>query len=275
MMSSQDKSTYDDRLLTRYLLGALPTEESERLDELSVADDEMAARLSAVENDLVDSYARGELSGEDLAMFESSYLISARRRDKVQLAQALLARERGVATSPSVVVRTIVAPAGKPGKQTKEGSSRGRVFQWGFAGAAAMLLLVAGYLLVTNLRLQKQMNDARAQQSIWKQREQQLRTQLDEQRSANIQTQRELERLRDGQPNLDQLTTVSLLLLPPTRGISATPSVSLGHGTDLVVLVLTLESDDFPAYRVILKDPASNQVLWRSASLAAASAGEK
>ena len=81
-MSSQDKSTYDDRLLTRYLLGALPTEESERLDELSVADDEMAARLNGVENDLVDSYARGELSGEDRAMLESSYLSSPRRRKK-------------------------------------------------------------------------------------------------------------------------------------------------------------------------------------------------
>src|SRR5215472_12293305 len=42
MMSSPNKQTYDDRLLTRYLLGALPEEEAERLDELCIVDEELA-----------------------------------------------------------------------------------------------------------------------------------------------------------------------------------------------------------------------------------------
>ena len=80
-MSSQDKSAYDDQLLTRYLLGTLPAEEAERLDQLSIVDEELAARLSAVEYDLVDAYVRGEARGEDLARFESFYLSSAKRRE--------------------------------------------------------------------------------------------------------------------------------------------------------------------------------------------------
>ena len=53
------------------------------------------------------------------------------------------------------------------------------------------------------------------------------------------------------------------------------PTVSIKPGTDLVVLLLTLESDDFPVYRVVLRDPATNQVLWRSANMTSTSAGEK
>src|SRR5262249_45624124 len=151
MMSLQDKSKYDDQTLTRYLLGALPPEEAERLDELSIADDEMAARLADVENDLVDAYVRGEVTGEKLQRFESAYLRSPRRREKVQLAQALLARERRAATAPSVVIRTVVEPGRDASPQRPKFSG---LFQWGFAGAAAALLVVAGYLLFTNLKLQ-------------------------------------------------------------------------------------------------------------------------
>jgi hypothetical protein len=60
-----------DPLLVRYLVGALPDHETERLDELSVADDEFAIRLRAAEHDLVDAYVRGELSGETLDHFRS------------------------------------------------------------------------------------------------------------------------------------------------------------------------------------------------------------
>jgi hypothetical protein len=41
-----------------------------------------------------------------------------------------------------------------------------------------------------------------------------------------------------------------------------------------VVLLLTLESADFARYRVTLKDPATNEVLWRSAELETAT-GDK
>ena len=277
MMSLQDKSKYEDHTLTRYLLGALPAEETERLDELSIADDEIAARLDCIENDLVDAYAHGELTGEKLKQFESFYLTSPTRREKVQLAQALRARERSAATAPSVAIQTVVKPATTPGKERSLGDRHpfSRVFQWGFAGAAATLMLVTGYLLFANLRLQRQVSDAQSRQSTLEQNELLLRNQLDEQRSANAQAQQELQRLRNGQPNLDQITTISLLLPPPTRGISTLPSISLRRGTDLVVLLLTLESDDFSAYRVALKDPGSNQVLWQSASMSATSVGEK
>ncbi len=57
--------TYNYEAITQYLLGALPEEEAERLDELSFTSDEFAEALRAAEKDLVDAYLQGELTGTE------------------------------------------------------------------------------------------------------------------------------------------------------------------------------------------------------------------
>src|SRR5260370_39059687 len=157
MMSSQDKRTYDDQFLAQYLLGGLPAEEAERLDELSIADDEFAARVSAVENDLVDAYVRNELSGKDLDQFKSFYLSSAKRRQKVDFAAAWLEFENRAATSPAQAGRpgTVRSPHEKDSQGLRGWRMFSPRFRWGFAGAALVMLLAAGYLLLENVRLRK------------------------------------------------------------------------------------------------------------------------
>src|SRR5215469_4441925 len=124
-MSSADN---DDRLLTRYLLGGLDDNEAERLDELSIADDEFASRLQVAEDDLVDAYVHGELGGETLEQFRSFYLSSARRREKVQFAEALFR-----ATDLRLAA-------------TRRERSRTWLPEWAFA-AACLLLAAGGFLL--------------------------------------------------------------------------------------------------------------------------------
>ena len=55
-------SSLNEQLIVDYLLGDLPEAEADRLNELSVANDEFAEYLEAIENDLVDDYIRDELS---------------------------------------------------------------------------------------------------------------------------------------------------------------------------------------------------------------------
>jgi hypothetical protein len=57
----------NDAVLVRYLLGSLPVDEAEPIEEASIVDDDLSARLNAIERDLVDSYVRGELEGPNLA----------------------------------------------------------------------------------------------------------------------------------------------------------------------------------------------------------------
>src|SRR5882757_10811948 len=89
-MSLLRESGPDDQQLVRYLLRLLPDEEADRLDEMSISDDALAWRLREVENDLVDAYVSGTLTGETLQRFESSYLSSERRREKVRFAGSFL-----------------------------------------------------------------------------------------------------------------------------------------------------------------------------------------
>ena len=76
-----------DAQLQDYLLGRLADAEAAPLDELSISDEEFASRLRAAEHDLVDAYVRGELTGKILDDFQTHYLASPRRREKVALAR--------------------------------------------------------------------------------------------------------------------------------------------------------------------------------------------
>jgi hypothetical protein len=278
MMSSTDKQSFDDQVLLRYLLGSLPEEEAERLDELSVGDDAFAWRLSAVENDLVDAYVSGELSEGDLAEFKKCYLSSPQRLQKLEFAEALSSFDRETATAAAQA-----RPA--PGTEPKEKSSKRwsprrwfsaprLAFQWGFAGGAVAMLIAVSYLLLENARLRKQRIEPQGFHATVGQREQELQRQLNDQRAANAELAKEMDGLRESQPNLDQLKTLSAVLLPPTRGAGQIPTLLVPPRTSLIVLVLALETEDFPTYRVGLRDPAANQILWHSANLQPTSRAE-
>jgi hypothetical protein len=277
-MSSAEQQRFDDQVLVRYLLGTLPEEEAERLDGLSIADDAFAWQLNAVENDLVDGYMRGELSGENLARFKKSYLSSPKRLQKLEFAEALSSFGAKTANAAAQTVSAMTVPASKPSQKSSKDLPARRWFsaphlvpQWGFAGGALVLLFAAGYLLLDNVRLRRQTTAAQGSHAAFEQREQELQQLLNDQRAANAVLAKELDSLHESPLNLDHLKTVSALLLPPTRGAGRVPAVSLAGGTELVVLLLTLESDDFPAYRVGLKDPATNQTVWHSGDLKAVS----
>jgi anti-sigma factor RsiW len=103
--------SFSDQTLVRYLLGLLPEDQAEQLDEASVADDAVASRLIAIENDLIDDYVRNELDAGTRRRFECVYLASTHRRERVRFALQLLASvdrraasrmrvRRGVRTAP-------------------------------------------------------------------------------------------------------------------------------------------------------------------------------
>jgi hypothetical protein len=279
-MASSDNQAPDDVLLTRYLLGALPDKEAERLDELSIADEAFAGRLDAVEHDLVDAYVRGELSEDDLKQFKAFYLSSPGRRQKVRFAQGLLEFEHRAAAMPAILKPQTDAPASAAERQRPQSPSRMLLIPrlalpWGFAAASLAILILGGFLLFQNLQLRSQLAQEQVELNSADQRALELETQLNQERIAKDEALQELAHGAPPQTDLDQLKTVAVLLPPPMRGAAQIPTISLHPGTDLVVLVLPLESDDFPAYRAKLRDPADNRVLWSSTRLTAARGVER
>ena len=173
----------NDLLLTQYLLGDLPSSETERLDELSITNDEFALRLSAAENDLVDAYVRGDLPVKTSEQFKSAYLSSERGREKLRFAETLILfkqkKKRRRQRS-----HTGLAQTEKP-KSWAFLDLFHVVPQWGLALAAILLLAASGYLANANRQLRHQVDHSEAERAALSQREQQLRKQIEVHPSEN------------------------------------------------------------------------------------------
>ncbi len=82
----------DGEQIRRYLLGELSEAEMARLEDDAFAGpdgEELQALIASAENDLMDEYARGELTPGERARFEGRFLHSGGRRARVNFAAAL------------------------------------------------------------------------------------------------------------------------------------------------------------------------------------------
>jgi hypothetical protein len=286
-MSPPDQHAVDHPTLVEYLLGSLPQSDAELLDEWSVADDEFAMRLSAVENDLLDAYVRGELSGPTPEKFRTFYLSSSKRREKMRLAESLFTLEDKAAASRA---RTDAPPGRYRQRENHLTSFWLRALippSWGFAAFAAMLVTVT-LLGVNNLRLYHQVSRTQAFGAELQQRERELLAKVDQEHAANHETKDELNRVRESiaqlgkrsmarpggeAPSSRPVGIAFFVLSPQKRGAGQITTLPLPRATTLVDLRLELESNDFPQYRVVLKDSATNQSVWRSGRLTARATG--
>jgi hypothetical protein len=75
----------------RYLLGELTEAEQAALEQELLIDRGKFDRVWAVENELIDSYARCEMSRAYRERFEGHYLVSPLHRERVAIAESFLA----------------------------------------------------------------------------------------------------------------------------------------------------------------------------------------
>lgn len=79
----------NDKSLKLYLLGGLETELREQVEERLLTEDEFFESLLLAEDELVDDYLRGGLTGAENLRFETLFLTTPERIDKVRFARAL------------------------------------------------------------------------------------------------------------------------------------------------------------------------------------------
>jgi len=263
-MSPPHDLSHDDQQLIDYLLHLLPPDDTARLDEKTIVDDDVAERLRIVEHDLVDAYVRGGLSGRTLARFESHYLASPRRRENVMFAKSF-ARSIDRAAADAEVPTP--APVAAPRRALPW-------LVWSLAATVALLAVASSALLMQTLRLGRGLAVAQNEQATLDGRARSLEQQLAAARAANTDAAGEIERLRDAAGAAARhAASVALVLLPQTRAIGPVPTAALAAGIEGLAFELRLESTDFSSYQVALKDPAVNGILWRSGWIAATSSG--
>jgi hypothetical protein len=202
---------YKNENITAYLLGTLPEAEAEHFDELSFTDDEFADTLKAAEKDLVDSYILGELRGDALKQFNSHYLDSPMRREKVEFARAFqLFAEKHFAQTARESPPVADSKPHFAGFISKFFTFSRPSLQWGLALAALAFMFFGGWMFVENSRLRSQMNEEQARreeilkrESDLQQREIQLQNQIANQRTTNAETAQELASIRAERTKLE------------------------------------------------------------------------
>jgi hypothetical protein len=265
-MSLSLESSRDDRRLARYLLGLLSDEETERLDESSIVDDDIAWRLRTIENALVDDYVRGALPADIVGPFEARYLSSSRRRAKVRFAERFVrtvdAAER---TDPS-------APA------PSERWIPWRTF-WSFrvTAAAAALVLIVGALVLRDVRWERARHDAGPGLIAPLRPASEPRRQVHEPRGTTTP------------PALPTpaRSAIAVVLFPQTRSANtnspgttgsagdAEPVIAVPRDADGLVLDLRLDVSDFSRYAASLMDLSGHRTVWRSARVAPTSTADR
>lgn len=266
MRSPSDDRRHSDERLVDYLLGALPDEEAERLDELSVTDDEVAWRLQAIENDLVDAYVRGELPGAALERFETAYLASPGRRRKVEFAEALRGIEARRAARSAAAV-PLPAPRAKEDAAASARGTPRQVHSWALAAAALVAVSVSAYFFMENRRLQEEVTRVQSSTAGLEGTAAELRTELEQERSVNTAIRDELARLRASLPAVRVPPLRPFVLLPMRRGVEGPSLIEIPAGSGSVPMRLRLESEDFASYVVVLRNPATGEAVWESGRL--------
>jgi hypothetical protein len=276
---------HDENKLISFLLGALPEAEAERLDELSVADDEFADALNVAENDLIDSYVRGELSPELRKRFNDHYLVSPHRRTKVRFAQSLAAfgneraAGRGAAAAEPAASFQPPLPEKPPANSWLRALLAPRL-EWGFAALVVLLTVIGGYLLRENRHLSVRIEQEQARRAGLEEAERSLERRLADQSALDADAARDLAQMRE---QIDQLKreaashpespgvlagkVATFMLMAPLRGLGQPPTIDIPAGTDFVVLDLQLDAADLKGYQALIKDSATGQVIWRSGRL--------
>jgi hypothetical protein len=285
----------DDDELQAYLLNLLSEADTEGVELASVTDDVVAARLRIVETDLVDGYVRGALTGATLAQFESHYMASPRRREGVRRASAFVraidrAAAQAESTPPSVSVpRSASAVTGEPMPFHPRRGSTWSTRHWsGLAAVAALLFLAGGASIFWNTRGSRDASLAavertsRARPAVSQQpsrpreSEPQSSNQVHAAAGDSHAAPTAPAPLPDRPVMAPAVTLSTLVLFPQTRGTDQPPSLVVEPGTARAALDLRLEPGrPLMRYRARLKDPGTNEIVWRSAILMAAGAGDR
>jgi hypothetical protein len=247
----------DDKLIARYLLGELSEEEQVQLEERAFSDSDYLERVRAVEKDLIDEYARGELSGSARQSFEQRFLASEPRRRQIEFAKAF---DRVIGDEPA----NDAAVATSSRWYSLVPFWRGQRLAFAFSLAVVVLLVVIGGVWLLKQRAQSQREQAQRQSpppaapSVQESATPKLN---DEQRVRSEPQPAPSPAKQQDQPL--HAVVASLLLMPGTsRGAESHSQLVIAPATKAAQLRVALENgDEYKTYAVELRTSSGRLIL--------------
>ena len=282
---------FDEGFIVRYLLGDLSEQEQVGVEDRAFSDADYLQNILAVEADLIDEYVRGGLDQNERRQFETRFLASSERRQKVDFAKAL-ARVTGESVATETVRRPALTVTPDKWRHSFIASLRGASLAVRFSFAAASVVFVIGIALLVaqTVKLRGEIKQLQAERRERQQNQQTLEQQFADERARNQelaaafqreQQQRErneeviheLERGRDDSENKpSQPTVLSFVLLPGvSRSGGAPPKLTVPLAARFVRLQIGIEpGDEYKSFGVELLTQGG-QHLWSQKNLSARS----
>src|SRR5262249_42565632 len=218
------KIDQQENLFQKYLLGELSEADQTTLEQELLADRSKFDQVWAIENQLIDSYVRGDMSRADRQGFEGHYLASPLHRERVAIAESFLK------SIDQTVEGKIEAGETDPivpwGSRIRDSPGWPQLAVGSVLVMAILLMVGVGWVLNERARLTERItkiqNDAETERTSLKQREQELASrnrelekEIADERQRRERLKAELEQLRRQQQSTS-LAIPSFLLTPAT-----------------------------------------------------------
>jgi hypothetical protein len=252
--------TNQKRLMVQYLYGELSAEERAQFEDSYLKDTGVFHELVALENEMVDRYVLGGISGAEQEKFERAFLADPARHQAVEIARSLLT----YSAAEENVLSHMSTPVGKAGY-------RSTVFRIGgiqVAAVAVFLVMLGGilWLVSSNHRLAKQLAAFQSEQATADQ-DRQAKQALQQE---VVSLQSELQQRDSAIQEMVQLharDTVSFNLGPGLiRGSNEMPTLAIPARTSYVSLHVTIEHDLHLHYSLSVRT-VEGDLVWRSDNL--------
>jgi len=253
----------EDRAI-RYLLGKMSELEENQFEAQYFADDDLFEEMVGLENELIDSYVRGELSDSERQQFEHGYLTAPASRENLRFAKAFAGCPSKVNGKIAVSgLRSVTERNSPPVPATRA---------WPVRVTFAAMLLVAivsvSWMVVANRRLHHEIDQMRAQQARLPREESGLPQQSAElsaqprDKTLDGEQEQRIANVRPPGPDI-----IALALSPGLdRSTDGPKKLVISPATLLVQLQLYLERDDYPSYSASLETAEGAQV-WKKNGL--------
>jgi len=175
--------------LSQYLLGTLSESERESIESEYFADEDAFEQMLIAEDELVDAYARNELSAQERRQFEQNFLNSSPARERVHFARAL---SGAVAEARPAATTQVVTSEGPPGFFSSVWARASRLH---IAGAAVTLVLLIGFswLLIERAGMRRELQELRAERARLSEKSEELQHTADTERAQNAELNAQLQ----------------------------------------------------------------------------------
>src|SRR5205807_5864711 len=243
-----NSSFSEETTVRKFLLGTLPPQDCEELEEKLFANEEFVRLIDLVEDEIIDEYVDGSLSPEDRKAVESYFLRPPNRQQKLKFARMLRSQLREDAKFQVMPARTSSPP-------------RRAWFYWTAAGAVAAMLVATASLTIYTAKLRRDVETESA-------RNRKDQDNLAQEQALNATLRKEADALRS-QINTSGSAQSSYFTLVPSSVLAMGPNdlpVFSAHPGKMLRLKIPLSDMPRQPYQVSLQ-AANHKELWSRPSV--------